>query len=47
MVLLGLLTTPQAASPQILLNPPKDPAIISVDVDLVNVLFNVRDRRGT
>ena len=46
-VMFGLLTTPQAAFPQILLNPPKDPAIIRVDVDLVNVLFNVRDRRGT
>ena len=47
MVVFGLLTTPGAAFSQILLNPPKDPAIISVDVDLVNVLFNVRDRRGT
>ncbi len=31
---------------QILLNPPKNASIISVNVDLVNVLFTVRDRRG-
>ncbi len=31
---------------QILLNPPRDPAIIRVDVELVNVLFTVRDRNG-
>ena len=31
---------------QILLNPPKNAGIISVNVDLVNVLFTVRDRRG-
>ncbi len=31
---------------QILLNPPKNSSVISVNVDLVNVLFTVRDRRG-
>jgi Ca-activated chloride channel family protein len=32
--------------PQIVLNPPKPPATIAVDVELVNLLCTVRDRRG-
>lgn len=35
-----------AAWPQISLNPPRAPSVISVDVHLVNVLFTVRDKRG-
>jgi VWFA-related protein len=31
---------------QILLNPPKDASVITVDVDLVNVLCSVRDKHG-
>ena len=31
---------------QIVLNPPKDASVITVDVDLVNVLCAVRDKRG-
>jgi VWFA-related protein len=31
---------------QIVLNPPKDPGVISVNVELVNVLCSVRDRQG-
>ena len=34
------------ALPQVLLNPPRQPDVISVDVDLVNVLCSVRDRHG-
>jgi VWFA-related protein len=43
--LLPLALVP-AAWPQIPLNPPRAPSLISVDVRLVNVLFTVRDRRG-
>lgn len=32
--------------PQVLLNPPRNPDVISVDVDLVNVLCSVRDKHG-
>ena len=42
---LAALILPPAPA-QILLNPPRDPAVITVDVDLVNVLFSVRDRKG-
>jgi len=31
---------------QILLNPPKEPSVITVDVDLVNILCTVRDKSG-
>ena len=34
------------AAPQILLNPPPKPDVISVEVDLVNVLCSVRDSHG-
>ena len=43
--LLPLALVP-AAWPQIPLNPPRAPSVISVDVRLVNVLFTVRDKRG-
>ena len=44
----GILTAllVPAAWPQIPLNPPRAPSVISVDVRLVNVLFTVRDKRG-
>src|SRR4051794_6564180 len=32
--------------PQVLINPPKDTSVITVDVDLVNVLCTVRDKNG-
>src|SRR5271165_503922 len=40
----SMLAPPPAA--QILLNPPRDPGVIHVDVDLVNVLCAVRDKSG-
>lgn len=40
------LATAGIAGAQILLNPPPKPDVISVDVDLVNVLCSVRDRHG-
>ena len=43
-VLLMALLGPARA--QILLNPPKDASVITVDVDLVNVLCAVRDKNG-
>jgi VWFA-related protein len=46
---LGLLAAILAGAPvtaQIVLNPPKDASVISVDVDLVNVLCSVRDKHG-
>jgi VWFA-related protein len=42
-VLGGLLS---AAAAQIVLNPPKNPGVISVEVELVNVLCSVRDGHG-
>src|SRR5260370_38888524 len=35
-----------AGQAKILLNPPRDSSVITVDVELVNVLASVRDRRG-
>jgi VWFA-related protein len=43
-LLLPLVFAPLGA--QILLNPPREPSVITVDVDLVNVLCTVRDRHG-
>jgi len=43
-LLLAALAGP--ATSQVLLNPSKSPSTIRVDVDLVNVLCSVRDRRG-
>jgi VWFA-related protein len=43
-VLLLALLHPVCA--QILLNPPRDASVITVDVDLVNVLCSVRDKHG-
>jgi VWFA-related protein len=43
-VLLLALLHPACA--QILLNPPRDASVITVDVDLVNVLCSVRDQQG-
>ncbi len=43
-LLLAALAAPGEA--QVLLNPAKPPSTISVDVDVVNVLCSVRDRRG-
>jgi Ca-activated chloride channel family protein len=36
----------RTAAPQVLLNPPRPPDVISVQVDLVNVLCSVRDKHG-
>ncbi|HEY1492902.1 MAG TPA: hypothetical protein VGF49_00105 [Candidatus Solibacter sp.] len=41
-----LAVIPIAANAQIVLNPPRDSSVITVDVELVNVLASVRDRRG-
>jgi VWFA-related protein len=43
-MLLALLSPPACA--QIVLNPPRDSAVIHIDVDLVNVLCAVRDKSG-
>ncbi len=41
-----LTALPSPANAQIVLNPPRDSSVITVDVQLVNVLASVRDRRG-
>jgi VWFA-related protein len=41
-----LLALLRPVSAQILLNPPRDASVITVDVDLVNVLCSVRDKHG-
>lgn len=43
MILIG---APRPAGAQIDLNPPKPASVITVDVDLVNLLCSVRDKRG-
>jgi Ca-activated chloride channel family protein len=43
---LALMGAPWPAGAQIELNPPKPASVITVDVDLVNLLCSVRDQRG-